>query len=289
MLLSRVFGPVGRFAGRVAKPPARLASGAYHSTWGQRLQWPAAALGLGALVAVIVGPVMSSSTPSGQTHPTLSASAWPGLTHKQTTSSPDLATTPNNLVPACAGTGPLEQEAAAFSGRSTIVLTALLSSPAVTGVSPRNGPLTGGTSVTITGSGFSGATAVSFGVVPALTFSVVSGTEIIATAPAGVGTVDIHVLVLPALSPSTSADQYTYTVPPTPTPTLPSLPSVPGAPALPGTGGSGTAPASSGGSGSGTTGGGTARRPAAGPRNPRRPPRRFRPRSVAGPCPTRRR
>ncbi len=227
-----------------------MASKAYRSAWGQRLQWPLAVLGVGALVAVIVGPVISSSAPSGQ-HQTLSASAWPGLTHK-TSSSPDLATTPNNLVPACAGSGPVQQEAGVFSRRSTIVLTALLSSLAVTGVSPTYGPITGGTPVTITGSGFTGATAVTFGAVPALTFDVVSDTEITATSPPGAGTIDIHVLVLVGLSPSTSADQYTYTVPPTPT-----LPSVPGTPSSPvsGTGGSGSTSSSGTGGGTSSTGG----------------------------------
>ena len=38
--------------------------------------------------------------------------------------------------------------------------------PTVTGVSPSSGPITGGTTVTITGTGFSGATAVNFGAAP---------------------------------------------------------------------------------------------------------------------------
>ena len=35
--------------------------------------------------------------------------------------------------------------------------------PAITGISPSSGPFTGGTVVTITGSGFTGATSVKFG------------------------------------------------------------------------------------------------------------------------------
>lgn len=56
--------------------------------------------------------------------------------------------------------------------------------PAVTRVSPNRGPSTGGTVVTVTGSGFTGATGVSFGSgVPASSFTVDSDTTITAVAP----------------------------------------------------------------------------------------------------------
>jgi hypothetical protein len=47
--------------------------------------------------------------------------------------------------------------------------------PAVTGVSPASGTTAGGTTVTITGSGFTGATKVVFGAVAATSYTVVSG------------------------------------------------------------------------------------------------------------------
>lgn len=66
--------------------------------------------------------------------------------------------------------------------------------PAVTGVSPVSGPGTGGTAVTISGSGFTGATAVDFGPGnPALNVTVVSATYLTATAPSGSGRVDVTV------------------------------------------------------------------------------------------------
>ncbi|HTW19372.1 MAG TPA: FG-GAP-like repeat-containing protein [Mycobacteriales bacterium] len=57
-----------------------------------------------------------------------------------------------------------------------------------------SGPAAGGTSVTIHGSGFTHVGGVIFGVVPAASFSVVNSTEIQATSPEGVGTVQVQVV-----------------------------------------------------------------------------------------------
>ena len=57
--------------------------------------------------------------------------------------------------------------------------------PTVTSLSPTSGPTGGGTSVTITGTSFTGATAVTFGATAATGFTVNSATQITATAPAG--------------------------------------------------------------------------------------------------------
>ena len=85
------------------------------------------------------------------------------------------------------------------------------SPPAVTGLSPTSGPTAGGTTVTITGTGFTGATAVSFGGIPATSFTVVSDTQIQATAPAGqAGTVDVEVVTPAGASAQVAADQYSY-------------------------------------------------------------------------------
>ena len=58
---------------------------------------------------------------------------------------------------------------------------------AVTGILPVSGPAAGGTQVTITGSGFTGATAVKFGTTPAPQFLVNSATQITATSPSSAG------------------------------------------------------------------------------------------------------
>jgi hypothetical protein len=55
--------------------------------------------------------------------------------------------------------------------------------PTVAGLSPSSGPVAGGTIVTISGDGFTQATKVSFGSVPASSYTVNSDTSITATAP----------------------------------------------------------------------------------------------------------
>jgi sugar lactone lactonase YvrE len=56
--------------------------------------------------------------------------------------------------------------------------------PAVTSVSPKSGPMTGGTDVILTGSGFTQASVVSFGSLPTNNITVLSATRIRAKAPA---------------------------------------------------------------------------------------------------------
>jgi large repetitive protein len=83
--------------------------------------------------------------------------------------------------------------------------------PAVTALSPARGPATGGTSVTITGANLTGASAVTFGATAATGFTVVSATQITATAPSGTASVvDITVTTPNGTSPTSAADAFTY-------------------------------------------------------------------------------
>jgi hypothetical protein len=83
--------------------------------------------------------------------------------------------------------------------------------PAVSSVSPSSGSAAGGTPVTITGTNFTGASAVSFGATPASTFTVNSSTSITATAPAeAAGTVDVTVTTPAGTSTTSAADHFTF-------------------------------------------------------------------------------
>ncbi|MBO7746880.1 IPT/TIG domain-containing protein [Paenibacillus sp. MWE-103] len=89
-----------------------------------------------------------------------------------------------------------------------------VAAPATVSVSPSAGPAAGGTSVTITGTGFTGATAVNFGGEAAASFEVDSNTQITAVAPAGTaGAVDVTVTTIGGTA--TAAAGYTYVAAPT--------------------------------------------------------------------------
>jgi hypothetical protein len=90
--------------------------------------------------------------------------------------------------------------------------------PSIAGVTASSGLTSGGTVVTITGSNFTGASAVKFGTTATSSFSVLPDNAIVATAPTGAaGTVDISVVTPSGTSSSVSADHFTYTAVPTPT------------------------------------------------------------------------
>lgn len=93
--------------------------------------------------------------------------------------------------------------------------------PQVSKLKPKTGPAAGGTSVTITGTAFTGAGAVHFGAAAA-SFVVNSGTSITATAPPGTaGGTDVTVTGPGGTSATSSADVFKYK-PPTVTGVSPS-------------------------------------------------------------------
>jgi hypothetical protein len=106
-----------------------------------------------------------------------------------------------------------QPQGVALSGTGAITLPPPSSSVAITSVSPASGTAKGGTSVTITGTGFTASpavTGVSFGGAAAH-FTIDSGTQITATSPPGTGTVYITVTTPAGTSADTAADQYRYT------------------------------------------------------------------------------
>jgi hypothetical protein len=107
------------------------------------------------------------------------------------------------------------------SGRTALVgaddfengwASVFVDAPSVSSVSPAAGSRAGGTPVTISGSGFSGAGAVYFGPASARSFTVNSDTSISAVAPPGLGTVDVAV-ALADTGPGAPSDddEFTYT------------------------------------------------------------------------------
>src|SRR5205085_3110477 len=81
-----------------------------------------------------------------------------------------------------------------------------VAAPTAASISPTSGPTGGGTSRTITGNNFTGATAVKFGSSNATAFTVNSATQITATSPAGTGTVDVTGTTAGATSATSAND-----------------------------------------------------------------------------------
>jgi hypothetical protein len=97
----------------------------------------------------------------------------------------------------------------------TLTVNPAAGAPTVTGVSPSSGPTTGGTSVALTGTNFTGATAVDFGTHAGTGLVVNSATSISITSPAGSGTVDVEVTTPAGRSAANPPnDQFTYTTAP---------------------------------------------------------------------------
>ncbi|WP_132051187.1 MBG domain-containing protein [Pseudocnuella soli] len=92
----------------------------------------------------------------------------------------------------------------------TFTLTVNAQKPVISSFSPTSGPA--GTTITIDGSYFTGATAVSIGGVPVTGFTVQSNTRIVATVPAG--TINGAIAVTTAAGTGTSSASFSSALPP---------------------------------------------------------------------------
>jgi cysteine-rich repeat protein len=103
-----------------------------------------------------------------------------------------------------------------LSNRAYLLLgPGFVPAPRVTGVSPTIGPAAGGTTVTITGDAFTGATAVTFGNDPATSFTVNGDTSITAVSPLeSAGTVDVTVTTAGGSNAAGPDDQFTFVAAP---------------------------------------------------------------------------
>jgi hypothetical protein len=84
--------------------------------------------------------------------------------------------------------------------------------PTVSKLAPNTGPTSGGTTVTISGSNFSGTPSVQFGPNPGTGIVVASATSLTVISPSGTqGVADVRVTIPGATSPIVAADKFTYT------------------------------------------------------------------------------
>ena len=84
-------------------------------------------------------------------------------------------------------------------------------SPTVQSISPSTGSYKGGTKVTITGSNFDLSSLVQFGGTPAVSQTLISGTELTAISPPGaIGPADVTVSTAAGTSTSVAADIFSY-------------------------------------------------------------------------------
>jgi hypothetical protein len=113
-----------------------------------------------------------------------------------------------------AGVGVVDVTVTGVGGTSTISAVDTFSYlPVVTGVSPSVGPPVGGTSVTVSGSNFTGATAVSFGGIFGVNMVLVNDTQLTVIAPPGMGVVDVTVTGPGGTSSVAAADLFAYGAP----------------------------------------------------------------------------
>jgi Domain of unknown function (DUF5666)/IPT/TIG domain len=125
------------------------------------------------------------------------------------------------VVPVGATTGPIMVTNSAGTGTSPTSFIVQTAAPTISSFTPASGAV--GTTVTLTGTNFSGASLVMFNLVPAA-YSVVSNTSITATVPSGASTGTIT--VTNALGTGTSATSFTVI----PLPTITTFSPTSGAP-----------------------------------------------------------
>ena len=169
---------------------------------------------------VVVAPTLTGFSPASGvvgSAVTLTGTAFTGTTKvtfggvTATAYSVQSDTQVKATVPAGALTGPIGLSTAGGTATSATAFTVSPSpAPALTGFSPLVGPV--GTAVTLTGTGFTGATAVTFGGVSA-TFAAGTDTQMTATVPAGAPSGAVTVTTPGGMA--TSAASFTVTATPT--------------------------------------------------------------------------
>jgi hypothetical protein len=154
------------------------------------------------------GHVGDSVTITGTGFTGASAVAFNGTNASSFTVNSDTQITAT--VPSGATTGTLSVTTANGTGTSSGSFTVLPPAPTITSFSPTSGPV--GTSVVITGTNFTGASAVKFNATAASSFTVNSATQITAIVPSGATTGPISVTT--SGGTGTSSSNFTVVPPP---------------------------------------------------------------------------
>ncbi len=183
---------------------------------------PSVAVPLAALVVLLGGCISSFAPTSGSTlggtTVIIKGEHFTGATAVRFGNSTAISYTVTNSTTITAvtnshtaGTVPIKVTTAQGISASVHDFT-FVTPPTVASITPASGPVAGGTTVTIFGAGFTGASAVDFAQTPATAFTVdQAGTLITATSPGGdAGTVDVTVTVGTVTSATVDADRYAY-------------------------------------------------------------------------------
>jgi hypothetical protein len=109
-----------------------------------------------------------------------------------------------------AGDGQLLTIEESVPGERLNLRATLLPTPSIGGIAPVTGSIAGGDSVSIVGANFSGVSAVSFGGVPAQSYSVEAEDRLVAIAPASATLTSVPVSVTTPAGTATSAQTFTY-------------------------------------------------------------------------------
>ena len=162
----------------------------------------------------------SSGVPAGGTSVTITGNSFTGATSVNFGANPATGVTVNSntsitaIAPAGTAGSRVDITVTGPGGTSTTLPADQFTyGPAVSGVSPNSGPAAGGTLVTVSGSGLTGAGAITFGGVPGSSITVNSDSSLTALAPPGTGTVDVQVTTPSGTSPVSSSDKFTYLAP----------------------------------------------------------------------------
>ncbi|WP_413807731.1 IPT/TIG domain-containing protein [Streptomyces sp. OE57] len=175
----------------------------------------------GVAYSYVAVPVVASVSPGqgpvgGGNTVTLTGSGLTGVTAVNFGAAPALSFTVVSATQITAvappgAAGPVQITVTGPGGSSNGVTYFYVGVPTLSGAAPAQGPASGGTTVTLTGTNLLGASAVRFGAVSATSFTVVSATRITAVAPPGSGTVQIT-----AVTPGGTSNGVPYTYVPTP-------------------------------------------------------------------------